>query len=450
MNIFAGLRTKHFCVPLTWRLPASLCVLLVVVAGCSVSSASSRDSLGFVETSFTDKNGDTYTYLVYLPYDFKLGQKRPLLLFLNGVGENGVDGYWTLENNFGIEVWEMKRSFPFVCAIPQCPKDERWEGDTLQRAIEFAEQVEINYGTDQDRMYITGVSEGGRGVWNAIEQYPDKFAAALPLCGTPSVENVPQVAGSGVPIWNHYNEKDEPELVDANRKVRTELLEAGASPLFSEYQAKGHNCWDRVYRSTPVYQWLLEQRWSDRQVGSKFKLLTADEVAADWQSTTNARWQVMGQHLLSPESSNFGGQESLIGNQGVSDLELHVDACLDAEAKGCRIGVSGGGSDENTELLLEVVLPLSDVGLGEVRLGDLSWSMPIDPLAQRQLLADHANDLRMACGHGSLRVMVNGAVVVDTEVPSQFAEQSLFYPVLFADPGVRWQLVRTKDTSNSR
>ena len=81
---------------------------------------------GFVLKRYVDPQGEEHHYLVFVPYDYQRGQKRPLLLFLNGMGENGTDGVSAVSNNFGIQVWEMKRHFPFVAAIPQCRPGAGW------------------------------------------------------------------------------------------------------------------------------------------------------------------------------------------------------------------------------------------------------------------------------------------------------------------------------------
>jgi peroxiredoxin len=38
------------------------------------------------------------------------------------------------------------------------------------------------------------------------------------------------------------------------------LRQAGGEPLYHEYPGVGHNCWDRVYATPDLYEWLLEQR----------------------------------------------------------------------------------------------------------------------------------------------------------------------------------------------
>ncbi|PQO27627.1 hypothetical protein C5Y96_19055 [Blastopirellula marina] len=416
---------------------------LLQAFGCAKQDESLTQR-GFVETEFTDKNGQSHTYLVFVPYDYEPDQNRPLILFLNGKGENGDDGYWTIHNNFGIEVWEMKRHFPFVCAIPQCPDEAGWTRENLLRAFDFADEVEETYGTDKDRVYITGVSQGGQGVWNALGIAPERFAAAIPLCGSPSVD-AETIAKSGIPIWNHCNEQDKPALVEANQQMHMNLLKLGVSPLYSEYKASGHNCWDRVYRSAPVYEWMLEQRRTDNRSSKMFRLFSPSEIASNWVPLGNTPWRIADERVHPPEDIDFKAQDMLVSDKAYSQFELHLDACLGTESKGCRLGLTSHASEDRDTPTLEVVLPLVDQGVGEVRSSDGMWKAAIEPMAQRQLLSDYANDIRLSWQEKRLKLYINGCLAADVSVPDEIIhEGSVTHPTLMSDHDVGWQNIRLK------
>lgn len=428
-----------------WFFRLILVVFSVAMVGCS-GTRNGDAARGFVETQYTDKQGVAHTYLVFVPYDYEPGQNRPLLLFLHGGGqEPGTDGYWSIHNNFGIEVWELKRIFPFVVAIPQYPEGEGWTGEALERAIAFSDEVAEKYQTDKDRCYVTGVSVGGRGVWNAISEYPDRFAAAVPMCGFPS-GNAESIAKSKIPIWNHCNEKDKPDLVDANRVMRMELLKAGASPLYTEYKASGHNCWDRVYRSPSVYEWLLAQRRTEAQSSvEEFQLFSPEEIVSSWISVGGAPWQASDGKVVPPESSDSKETNMLVGDKGCRQFELHLDACLGIDSKGCRLGIMGDGSDASSTPALEIILPLVDQGIGEVRSSNGKWKVGVEPLSQRQLLSDYANDIRLSWHARRMKLYINGCLAVDALMPEEVIQKDLaIRPILLADQDVSWQNIRMR------
>jgi len=231
-----------------------------------------RDGRGFALKTYVDPRGREDKYVVFVPYDYRPGQKRPLLMFLNSMGENGTDGVSAISNNFGIQLWEMKRTFPFVAAIPQCRPGPGWTEAELDKAMGILGRVADEYGTDPDRVYVTGVSSGGIGVWNIVSSHPGRFAAAVPVCagGGGSGESL---AEQRIQIWSFYNDGDEASLVDGERRMRQELLKAGASPLATEYPQEGHNSWDLAYRCIGMYDWLLDQSLSKNARQGEFELL---------------------------------------------------------------------------------------------------------------------------------------------------------------------------------
>ncbi|PQO45485.1 hypothetical protein C5Y93_13620 [Blastopirellula marina] len=388
----------------------------------------------------------SHTYLVYLPYDYEPGQKRPLMLFLSGKGENGVDGYWTIHNNFGLEIWEMKRHFPFICAIPQCPSETGWTGANLERALDFADEVAERYGTDEDRFYITGVSQGGQGVWNAIDQVPERFAAAVPLCGMPHV-NAKKLVESGLPIWNFYNKGDKEELVEANRRTRLALLEAGGSPVVTEYNAAGHNCWDRAYRSKAMYEWLLSnQRDADRSDATKFQLIAPEEIVKHWLSTNQKKWVASDQGVSSPADTGSSTSEFLVSDVAYKDLDLHVDARFGPDCTSCRLALLGSSdaTDAESRQGIEIVLCCAEGGMGGVRsLDNGKWLTRLAPFAQRQLQADYSNDIRLALHDDQLTVHINGCKAFDVSLPNKYEQQSHeYFPAYIACHDLNLQYLR--------
>src|ERR1700683_2862705 len=45
------------------------------------------------------------------------------------------------------------------------------------------EQSVKEFHGDRERVYLTGLSMGGYGVWDLAAKYPRKFAAYVPICG---------------------------------------------------------------------------------------------------------------------------------------------------------------------------------------------------------------------------------------------------------------------------
>ncbi|MGM0488767.1 MAG: hypothetical protein ACQESR_18670, partial [Planctomycetota bacterium] len=102
----------------------------------------------------------------------------------------------------------------------------------------------------------------------------------IPVCagGGGSVESL---AGQRVRIWSFYNEGDKASLVEGERRMRQELLKAGASPLATEYPQAGHNSWDLAYRCIGMYHWLLDQSLLKNSRQGEFELLCPERLYSD-------------------------------------------------------------------------------------------------------------------------------------------------------------------------
>jgi len=195
---------------------------------------------GFVPRELFRLSGERRRYMVFVPHGApdQPSQGYPVLMFLNGVGENGDDGISQVSNNFGRQVWEMKRSFPFLCVLPQCSERGDWTAASEDTAVamEILDQVANDYPVDLDRVYLTGVSAGGTGVLEIGAAQADRFAALVPIstAGSESLlkTKVPAIREAGLPVWGFYNGGDKPQVVDFNRKLRSQSLsEKGSDPL---------------------------------------------------------------------------------------------------------------------------------------------------------------------------------------------------------------------------
>ncbi len=54
---------------------------------------------------------------------------------------------------------EYGKSFPFIVISPQCPEEERWSVEVLDMLLD---EMAVRYRVDSTRLYVTGLSMGGR------------------------------------------------------------------------------------------------------------------------------------------------------------------------------------------------------------------------------------------------------------------------------------------------
>ena len=198
--------------------------------------------------------------VVSLPegYDAEPERRWPLLLFLHGAGERG-DSLAAVTVHGPIKERRAGRDLPFVIVAPQVPAGGRW---TVGRVAAALDDALARYRVDPDRVYLTGLSMGGFGTWEALERMPERFAAAVPVCGGGNPIGIG--AARDVPVWAFHGAMDAVVPVGASVEMVRRLRDAGGDVRFTVYPDAGHDSWTETYANPEVYAWLLRHRLSDR------------------------------------------------------------------------------------------------------------------------------------------------------------------------------------------
>jgi poly(3-hydroxybutyrate) depolymerase len=398
---------------------------------------------GFLRRTFTDDAGVSHRYVIFVPRNTP-SSRPPVLLFLNGVGENGDEGLRQISNNLGVNIWEAREEFPFIAIAPQCRTGGSWDAGSLDTkwSLQILDQIIQEFGADEDRVYLTGVSGGGGGVWSIAAAYPNRFAAIAPLCGTGG--DAERLAAARLPIWNIYNDGDATDLVASNRAVRRRLIEQGSSPLVTEYDAGGHDCWNRAYRTTAMFGWLLEQCRSKNRKSALFQYHPPERLMADWQASGGGTWTLGDEETIIGQGDGTQGRGLLISAVSGAVAELHGDVWIRGDTD-CRIGFIGEAPATDS---LWVSMAPADLGTGGVVTDHGAWLAPLDPAAQSTLRTDAWNDVRVRLAAGRLTVRLNGWPAVDLPVNSISSTPGVNYRCALATPDnesdIQWRFVRTR------
>lgn len=244
--------------------------LLGSVTLCAMLSPQSPQESPFQYGS-VEVDGDKYPYRLLPPKDVEEGKAYPLVLFFHGSGERGTDNEAQLVHfpeRMATEEYQAK--FPCYLLAPQCPKDTRWydfkraplEGP-MQGAVLAMEEVLASAPIDRDRIYVTGLSMGGGGLFDLVGTHANWFAAAAPVCG----RNDPNVAArfTGLPMSIWHGDGDEVIGASYSRDMTAKLEALGAEVEYHELPGVGHASWERAYDPDGVLPWLFSKR---RNVGN--------------------------------------------------------------------------------------------------------------------------------------------------------------------------------------
>jgi predicted peptidase len=212
-------------------------------------------------------------YRLFVP-EIKEGSARqlPLIVWLHGNGEGGSDNVNQLKwlDTLIFRPPRQRRRFPFFLLAVQCPVEQKsWtramfrrdrnSSDALDATKQIVEQLTARQPIDVDRIYLSGVSDGGTACWELAWRYPNMFAAVAPL-GSFGHYRADLARLKDVPIWAFHSRDDRWADVNAVRSTVASLQSLGGRVYLTEIDSSGHDCWTAAFGDHGLLSWLLTQR----------------------------------------------------------------------------------------------------------------------------------------------------------------------------------------------
>ena len=188
----------------------------------------------------------------------------PCVIFLHGVGENGTDGDKHLAVGLPPYVLAHETDFPAVVIAPQCRGPWMYVGDDERLVLGALEATGREVALDPDRIYLTGLSQGGCSAFDLGSKYPELWAAIVVVCGAGRFADAMRLRRT--PIRIYHGEKDPvippsghhqfDEVTVGGRDMSTVLPHA----KYVEFEGADHFIWDRVYGDPELWEWLFAQK----------------------------------------------------------------------------------------------------------------------------------------------------------------------------------------------
>ncbi|MBT3202410.1 MAG: DUF1080 domain-containing protein [Phycisphaerales bacterium] len=204
------------------------------------------------EIALADGKKTTIHFYKSIPESYNTKDKHPLMIFLHGAGERG-DILNVVKKHGPPMLVSKGNKTPFIIISPQCPKGVYWNPSQLSKLLDH---ILATTKADPDRVYLTGLSMGGYGTWSWAAMEPQRFAAAIPICGGGRAKNAEKLLK--LPIWAFHGDNDKvvplartQVMIDAIKKAK------GANVKLTVYPGVGHNSWTQTYNNPEIYKWLL-------------------------------------------------------------------------------------------------------------------------------------------------------------------------------------------------
>lgn len=219
-------------------------------------------------------DGTVVKYRWSAPEVVEPGKTYPLVLFLHGAGERGIDNTAQLKHGVTpILEGAKKLGVPCFLIAPQCPEGRWWApidfatmrlnaadkpNDLLGALLALVKETMAKQPIDPHRFYVTGLSMGGYATWDLLGRAPEMIAAAVPVCGGGDPSLVARF--KDIPVWVFHGEADNTVPVKSAKDMIEALEKVGGKPKVTYYPGVGHDSWTQTYANTEVLKWMFAQR----------------------------------------------------------------------------------------------------------------------------------------------------------------------------------------------
>lgn len=257
------------------RAIAGIALGLLVALSPSGSLAAPDVLSRYEARSYTDDEGETLPYRLYVPGPYDPRNRYPLVVYLHGSADRGRDNFSHIMYDCVADVLSrssVQVAHPSFVLAPQASQGTQWgfyigNPAPADLVVGTIQQLEREFSIDPNRIYLTGFSMGGMGTFYLIGRYPGLFAAAVPLAGGGD----PAIARTitRIPLWAFHGDHDifvpisgqvrDGLTVYGTRNMIEAVRAAGGAPRYTEMKAYGHliSCW--VIRKPELIQWLFRQ-----------------------------------------------------------------------------------------------------------------------------------------------------------------------------------------------
>lgn len=191
-----------------------------------------------------------YTYSVKIPGGYNASNQYPVFLYLHGQLEDSVFFNNMLTNNF-----HVPEDDKYIIVRPS-KLEVDWDP---KKALDVLEDVKSHLSVDDDRVYLTGLSMGGRGTFIVAAALPDYFAAIMPLSPHHEPYSYIPLAKdvAHLPIWMSHGTADNTSSYEMAEQMAENLSDLGAEIEFHPVLDGGHYIWFPIYSDPSVMQWML-------------------------------------------------------------------------------------------------------------------------------------------------------------------------------------------------
>ncbi len=199
--------------------------------------------------------GRSLSYGLFVPAAYDPAVAFPLVVCLHGAGFTG-DSY--------LERWAARLGEFSILACPTSMAGAWWTRLSEELVLATIKDVRARYRIDPDRMYLTGMSNGGIGAWIVGMHHAPRFAAVAPMAGGldqalfPFLDNLRHTS-----LYVIHGAQDRIMPVWLSRNITNELARLGIAFTYREHEWSHPHAGGHFFprQELPaLVEWLRKQR----------------------------------------------------------------------------------------------------------------------------------------------------------------------------------------------
>ncbi|MBH0200154.1 MAG: hypothetical protein HP497_12165 [Nitrospira sp.] len=199
--------------------------------------------------------GRAYPLSLSIPATYDPSKSVGLVVCLHGAGFTGA-AY--------LERWQGRLGEGYLLACPTYPSGAWFTRRAEELVLATIRELRTRYHVDPDRIFLTGMSNGGIGTWLIGMHHAPLFAGIAPMASGLDDILMPFLANlRNTPIYIIHGAKDQVMPVELSRSISRELKMLGYSHVYREHErehpmAGGH--YFPKEELPDLVMWLNEQR----------------------------------------------------------------------------------------------------------------------------------------------------------------------------------------------
>jgi len=187
-----------------------------------------RQSIGQLPDERIQIQGRAYALALSIPLNYQPSKEYGLVVCLHGAGFSG-DAY--------LDRWKGRLGDEYLLACPTYAAGAWFTRRAEDLVLATIQYVRLRYHVDPDRIFLTGMSNGGIGAWLIGMHHAPLFAGIVPMASGLDDVLMPFLANlMNTPVYIIHGVKDQVMPVELSRSISRELTALGYQHVYREHQ----------------------------------------------------------------------------------------------------------------------------------------------------------------------------------------------------------------------